>query len=249
MRDRVADVLAQRAALDRGTSAGVIASVVLHVALAGAVIYSATHADPPTAVKMVSIQFAKMPGAAPAAPRRAEARPTPAPKIQEPKPVIEEPKPVVEKPVTKPPEKNTVPLSPFGQSTKKGSAAPAPVPAPPTSNQQPATSTASEVPIGGIGVTGAGGGEPPGPCSLYMEGMKRKIGSYWTRPQVAGGPTAVIYLHILRNGTITEAKIETPSGNPAFDRAALSATRSASPLNPLPPACSTNYLGVNLVFR
>ena len=246
MRDRVADVLTQRAALDRGAGTGVIVAVVLHAALAGAMVYSATHAVPPTPAKMVSITFANMPAIqAPKAPkRRAEARPT-LPKIEEPKPVIEEPKPVVEKPAPKKPEKNTVPTSPFGQSTKKGSETPPPAPA--TSNQQPATSTAPEVAIGGSGVTGLEGGDFP--YSLYIQGMHRKIGSNWFRPQVAGGPTVIIYFRILRDGRITDATVETPSGIPTFDRAALSAVRSASPLNPLPFAYSGNYLGVHLTFR
>jgi TonB family protein len=245
MRDRVADVLAQRARLDRGTSAGVIASIALHVALGGAVVYSAMHDDPPTPAAMVSIQLAKMPAMqTPAAPRRAEARPA-LPKIEEPKPVIEEPKPLIEKPVTKPPEKNTVPTSPFGQSTKKGSEAPAAPPA--TSNQPPATSTAPEVAIGGSGVTGLEGGDFP--YALYIQGMHRKIGGQWFRPQIAPGATVIVYFRILRDGTIAEAKVETPSGNPTFDRAALSAVRSASPLNPLPFAYSGNYLGVHLTFR
>jgi TonB family protein len=248
MQDRVADVLAQRARLDRGAGAVVVVvvSLLLHAGLAGAAIYSATHSSPPKPARMVSIEFAQMPAMQkpPAAPKRAEARPA-LPKIEEPKPVIEEPKPVVEKPVTKPPEKNTVPLSPFGQSTKKGSETPPP---PRTSNQQPATSTAPEVAIGGSGVTGLEGGDFP--YSLYIQGMHRKIGSNWFRsPNTQPGTTVVIYFRILRDGTITDAKIETPSGNATFDRAALSAVRSSSPLNPLPFAFAGNYLGVHLTFR
>ena len=59
----------------------------------------------------------------------------------------------------------------------------------------------------------------------------------------------VVYFRILRDGTITEARVETPSGNGTFDRAALSAVRSSSPLNPLPFAYSGTYLGVYLTFR
>ena len=242
MQDRVADVLTQRAALDRGAGAGVLVSILLHLALAGLAIYSATHATPPTPAKMVSIRM--MPSIqAPAAPRRAEARPT-LPKIEEPKPVIEEPKPVVEKPVTKPPEKNTVPLSPFGRSTKKGSEVPAP---PPTTNNQQPTTTAPEVAIGGSGITGLEGGDFP--YALYIQGMHRKIGSNWFRPQVAPGTTVVIYFRIERDGAISEAKVEKPSGNGTFDRQALSAVRSSSPMNRLPATYAGNYLGVHLTFR
>ena len=246
MRDRVADVLAQRATLDRNPAIGVAISVLLHAALAAGMIYAATHAEAPVAANVVSIQFAQMP--ATQQPAKPAARPAAPPKIEEPKPVIEEPKPVVEEkpPAAKPPEKNTVPMSPFGQSTKKGSEAPAPAKMPPaTGTQQPGTSP--DVAVGASGVTGLEGGDFP--YALYIQGMHRKIGSNWFRPQVAAGATVIVYFRILRDGTITDAKVHTPSGNGTFDRAALSAVRSASPLNPLPFAYSGTYLGVHLTFR
>ena len=251
MRDRVAEVLAQRATLDRGAGIGVLFSILLHAAIMGAAVYAAFHTPPPAAAKMVSIQFAKMPAATPAPARPAtpaEARPA-APKIEEPR--IEEPKPVVDKkPETpKKPEKNTVPLSPFGKSTKKGSETPAPqtpAPTPPTTaNRQPPTGP--DIAIGGSGVTGIEGGDFP--HSLYLQGMHRRIGGNWFRPTVTPGTNVVVYFRILRDGTITEARVETPSGNGTFDRAALSAVRSSSPLNPLPFAYSGTYLGVYLTFR
>src|SRR5258705_7124693 len=119
MRDRVADVLDQRAALDRGAGSAVAVSLLLHVGLTACVVYAATHATPPKAVTMVSIRLAPMTPAVPAA----APKPIAKPKIEEPKPKIEEPKPVVAKTPPKP-EKNTVPLSPFGRSTKKGSETP-----------------------------------------------------------------------------------------------------------------------------
>ena len=245
MQDRVADVLAQRAALDRGAGAGVAVSVLLHAGLAGLAVYAALHASPPQPVRTVNIQFASLPAMTrPAEPVKKTA--PVAPKIEEPKPVISEPKP--EPPTTAPqkPEKNTVPLSPFGKSTKKGSEAPAPAP-PPPSPAVPGGAQGPEVPVGGSGVTGLEGGDFP--YTLYLEGMQRKIGASWYRPTVAPGTTAVVYYRILRDGTITDAKVVTASGNGTFDRAALSAVRSASPLNPLPFAYSGTYLGVHLTFR
>ncbi len=253
MQDRVAEVLAQRATLDRGAGIGVVLSILFHGALTGAVVYTALRAAPPAAATMVNIQFAKMPAAAPATSkptRRAEARPTPPAAIEEPK--IVEPKPVVEKPPETPkkPEKNTVPLSPFGQSTKKGSDAPAPAPAPalpPTPNSQPPTG-GPEIAIGGSGITGIEGGDFP--HALYLQGMHRLIGNKWYRPaSVTPGTTVIVFLRILRDGTIAEARVATSSANPTFDRAALSAVRSASPLNPLPFAYSGKELGIYLTFR
>ena len=253
MRDGVADVLAQRSALDRGAGAGVVLSVLLHGGLIALAVYAATHAPAPRAAQMVSIEFAKMP-AAPAAPvtRRKPVAPKPveAPTIEEPKPKVEpkitEPKPVAATPPAKV-EKNTVPLSPFGRSTKKGSETPAaakPAPAPPT--VAPLTSTA-DVPVGGSGVTGLEGGDFP--YTLYIQGMIRRIGTNWFRPTVAPGTAAVIYFRIQRDGTISEARVETSSGNGTFDRAALSAVRSSSPLTPLPFAYNGTDLGVHQTFR
>jgi TonB family protein len=256
MRDRVADVLAQRATLDRGAGPAIALSVLLHAALAALAAYGALHASAPEPASFVTIKFAPISAAPPAAasPRtsRVEAPKPVAPKIEEPKPKIEEPKPVVAppKPAAKP-EKNTVPFSPFGRSTKKGSetAAPAPpVAAPATTIAPPGiATTTADVPVGGTGVTGLEGGDFP--YAIYIQGMNRKIGGAWARPQVTPGTTAIVYFRIQRNGAIVDATIETPSGNGTFDRAALSAVRSASPLNPLPFGYSGPFLGVRLTFK
>lgn len=248
MQDRVADVLAQRAALDRGAGAGLAISVVLHGGLTALAVYAALHAPAPTPTTMLNIKLAPMTQAAPAKPVSKPAAKPAIPKIEEPKPKIEEPKPEpVQTPPPKPPEKNTVPLSPFGRSTKKGSETPAVVPPAPAPPGPAATSTTPEIAVGGSGVTGLEGGDFP--YTLYITGMQRKIGSNWLRPQVTGGVGVVIYFRIQRDGTISEARVETPSGAGTFDRAALSAVRSSSPLNPLPFGYQGSYLGVHLTFK
>jgi len=244
MHDRVADVLAQRATLDRGAGTAVALSLLLHGGLASLAVYTALHAAVPRKATMVNIQFAKMPAASAPAITRPAAKPAAA-KIEDVKPKIEEPKPQPKAEPPKKPEKNTVPLSPFGRSTKKGSEQ-AP-PAPPVPAAPAATSTAPVVPVGGSGVTGLEGGDFP--YTLYLDGMHRRIGSNWFRPQAGAGAVVIIYFRILRDGRVTESRVETPSGNPTFDRAALSAVRSSSPLNPLPFAYNGTYLGVHLTFR
>lgn len=262
MHDRVADVLAQRASLDRGTGTGIAFSLLLHGALIALAVYGALHASAPRPATMVNIQFAS--SSAPAAPRGVSApKSVPAPKpaepakVEEPKKTIEPPAPAVETPAKKP-EKNTVPLSPFGQSTKKGSETPAPAkPAPSRPAPAPAAATGppgavgipggADIPVGGSGVSGFEGGDFP--HAIYVQGMQRRIGSNWFRPQVAAGTTTVVYFRIRRDGTITESRVETSSGNGTFDRAALSAVRSSSPLNPLPFGYQGPYLGVYLTFR
>ena len=242
MRDRVADVLAQRAALDRGAGTAIALSLLLHGGLTALVVYAALHAKPAQPVSTLNIQFASMPEMQPA--RRAESPPL-QPKIQDVKPKIEEPKPQPPPEAPKTPEKNTVPLSPFGRSTKKGSETP-PAPEAPAPATPAGTSTAPAVPVGGSGVTSLEGGDFP--YTIYITTMIRHIGRYWSRPAMAG-LEVVIYFKILRNGTIVESRVETSSGNPTFDRAALSAVRSSSPLQPLPFGFNGTYLGVHQTFR
>ncbi len=249
MHDRVAEVLGQRRALDRDAGAGVAVSLVLHGGLVALAVYAALHAAPPQRASMVNIQFANVPAAAPApAVAKPVTRQQPAaPKIEEPKPRIEEPKPKVAEPPAKP-EKNTVPFSPFGRSTKKGSETPAPATPKPAAPAGPAADSAPAVPVGGAGVTGIEGGDFP--HTLYVEAMQRRIGSNYFRPPAApSGTQVVVYFRILRDGRIVEAKVETSSGIPSFDRAALSALASSSPLNPLPFAYNGTHLGVHLIFK
>src|SRR5712691_8575548 len=104
MEDRVAEILAQRAALDSGATAGVIVSLLLHGGLAAAAIYAAIHTPAPKIVSVLNIKFAPAPAPVAVAPPKPVA-----PRIEEPKP--EPVKPIETK---KAPEKNTVPLSPFG---------------------------------------------------------------------------------------------------------------------------------------
>ncbi|HEX9163180.1 MAG TPA: TonB family protein [Thermoanaerobaculia bacterium] len=244
MQDRVAEVLAQRATLDSGFAAGVVISVLLHAGLTAAAVYAALHQPPPKIASILNIRFAPMrPAAAASAVRKPAATPKPAaPRIESPKP--EPVKPVQTKKA--PIEKNTVPLSPFGRSKKKGSESPAPPPPKPTTeNRQP--TTAPTVPVGGTGIAGLEGGDFP--YTLYIERMKTLIGSRWFRPQISGDATVIVYFAIDRDGTLRDTRVETPSGNGAFDRAALRAVLESSPLPPLPFGYSGTYLGVHLTFR
>jgi TonB family protein len=235
--DRVGDVLAQRAALSRGAGAGIALALLLHGALSALVIWAALHQAKIESPRAIEIRLAPV--------ARVAAAAAPAPAIKEPVAKMEKPAPpvVVETPQKPVPEKNTVPLSPFGKSTKKGSENATPSVATPPS--APAASIG--VPVGGAGVIGLEGGDFP--YTLYIDRMKTLIGAHWFRPQVGAGPTTTVHFVIDRDGTIRDAAIETASGNATFDRAALRAVLESSPLPPLPFAYTGTYLGVHLNFR
>src|SRR6266545_3882726 len=159
MDDRVGDLLAQRVALHDGAAAGIAVSLLLHGALTAFAIWAALHHAAAQTPRTIEIRFAQIPRAVVATSAIAPAAPKPS-KLEKPAPVLET------KPVTPAkPEKNTVPLSPFGKSEKKGSehATPSVATAPPA--VVPGVSAA--VPVGGAGVTGLEGGDFP--YTLYIE--------------------------------------------------------------------------------
>jgi TonB family protein len=242
MQDPVAEVLEQRAALGRGLGGAVALSLVAHAIATAAAVYAAMHQEPPKTASILNIKLA--PIAQPARPAAPSAKPAePAkPLLHEPHPVVQQPKP---KPATKP-EPKTVPFSPFGKSTRKGSDAAPPPPTAPAA-QPSAGVLAADVPVGSAGVTGLEGGDFP--YTIYIERMKTLIGTHWFRPQVVAGISTTVRFTIDRDGTIREVKTETTSGNGTFDRAALRAVMEASPLPPLPFAYSGTFLGVHLTFK
>jgi TonB family protein len=189
----------------------------------------------------VNIRLAPVQQAAAAPTRRV------APRIQEPVPQPVKPPPAKKAP--DPTRKDTVPMSPFGRSTKKGAEVPPPPPPPqpPASREATSTAAAGEIGIGETGVTALEGGDFP--YTLYLDRMKTLVGARWVRPQVAAGATAIVYFRIERDGTIRDAKLTTTSGSGTFDRAALRAVIEASPLPSLPFAYNGHYLGVHLTFK
>jgi protein TonB len=252
MHDRVGEILAARAAQGSGGVPALALSVVLHGAVTAAAIYAAMHAPVPQTASVLNITFKSISSfSSPAAPI---ARPAtkPAVKPAAPKPVVPkivEPAPPAAVTTTAKAEPKSVPLSTFGRSTKKGSEHPAPPPPAPASAAPAATTgiSVADVPVGGAGVTGIEGGDFP--YTIYIENMKRLVGTKWFRPQAGTGPVATVYFVVERDGAIRDAKVETPSGNGTFDRAALRAILESSPLPPLPFAYNGTYIGVHLTFK
>jgi TonB family protein len=239
--DRVAEVLAQRAALERGPAPGILLSILLHGGITALAVYAALHARPPQIANVLTIRFA--PTAAP------PIVPADAPKPKPAAPVIHEPVPVVETPPKAPPvtpAKNTAPPSPFGKSTKKAGPAPLPppVPAPAATSTAPA---APDIAPGTSGVAGLEGGDFP--YTMYITNMIRLIGNHWFRGTITGDLTIRVVFTIHRDGSISDASIEQGSGNSAADRAALRAILESSPLPPLPFGYNGTYLKVHQIFK
>jgi periplasmic protein TonB len=231
MDDAVGEVLAQRKALDRGAGAGVALSLLLHGAITAAAVWGALRVPSQESLPVIDIQFAKMPAPPAPAPDSGLKPAAPQPK---PQPVVETPKPV-----DKPAPAKSVPLSPFGKSTKKGAEHPA-APQP----RNPATTT-PDIPVGGTGAVVEG----DFPHTLYVDRIRTLIGQHWYRPQTGPGTATTVSFVIERDGNIRDVVAEAESGNTAFDLAARRAVLEASPLPPLPYSYSGTFLRVHLTFK
>jgi TonB family protein len=76
------------------------------------------------------------------------------------------------------------------------------------------------------------------------------ISRQWTRPPV--GPDVVearLYFKVQADGRVTDLRLVTGSGSETFDRGALRAVESASPLPPLPRTYERENLGIHLIVR
>lgn len=238
MHDAVAEVLAQRSRISRGGARrGIAASLALHAIALSALFLGASQTLPRPTPNVVNIRFAPAsPAPVMAAPAPVKAAPAPAPPAVK----VEQPPPAKREAFA--PKQESL----FGKSDRKVEP-PAVTPAPPPASGTADASAFATPGVGTAGVTGLEGGDFP--YTIYVNQMVSKVGSNWLRPQAGGEPLAEVYFVINRDGTIRDAKIATASGNSTFDRAALRAVLSSSPLPPLPFGYSGTWLGVRLTFH
>ena len=102
-------------------------------------------------------------------------------------------------------------------------------------------STGSE---GGLGELGIEGNFP---YAWYLQQVQNKIVGNWSRVSSAQG-LVIVYFRILKDGSIEGWKVESPSGNYAFDQSAINAVRRTGHLSPLPDDFQGNQLGIHFRF-
>jgi protein TonB len=177
-------------------------------------------------------------------PRRAASRPAPRPTRA---PVVETPEPEPEpEPVETPPPEIAADEPPPSENAmaapeRRATPRPTPVAAPAGSGS------------GGLSLGGGAGRETAGIPSdfhfaYYVQRMLTLIESRWYKPAVPEGTEARVRFTIARDGKLSRIELETSSGLPSFDRAALRALYAANPLPPLPPAYAKPTLTVHLTF-
>jgi TonB family protein len=86
---------------------------------------------------------------------------------------------------------------------------------------------------------------------LYYASLISRINKNWSLPEglLKGKDiSAVIVIHIIRNGRIVDAKFEQKSGIEAFDQEVLRTLKKSDPLPPLPEGFPKNIFDVGLTF-
>ncbi len=89
--------------------------------------------------------------------------------------------------------------------------------------------------------------------AFYLAAIRNKIGAHWVPPPGIDATgrriRATVYFRIHRDGQISVASVETPSGYSFFDQTTMRALLAATPLPPLPAGFTDNYLGVHFGFE
>jgi colicin import membrane protein len=88
------------------------------------------------------------------------------------------------------------------------------------------------------------------PFSYFLAAIERKVSENWFSAvsEKAAGLTCVVYFTLMRDGSVSDLRLEKSSGNAYFDRAATRAVKSAAPFPPLPKAFTDAYLGIHFTF-
>jgi TonB family protein len=254
--DAVGNILAARQADRAPWGAATILALILHAAVVGGLLASAfakpiRYAKPrAVAVRLlragaIRAPQVQAPPAPPAPPPAAER-----PKIE--KPVEEEPKP--SKDALLLPSKDTSKKKPTPPPiSRPGPSAPTPAVQLPADDEETAPGPSTGATAGAGGTAGIGGfkiDQADFKYDYYIEGLQKSIGLNWYRyPPISKPKSPVVHFQILRDGTITDVQLVTPSGLTFVDRNAMRSVYDASPLPPLPADYRGSQLGIQVVFE
>lgn len=118
---------------------------------------------------------------------------------------------------------------------------------------KPINTTNASSPKIAIGPTGTGLATEgiPFPYPYYLVAIQNKVSENWQPPDKSGAvreAKTVVFFQILRNGQITNPRVEQSSGSVELDTAALRAVKLASPLPPLPQGFKEDSLRIHFGF-
>ena len=247
--DAVGDLLAQRQEDPFPWGGAVLLALMLHAGILAGFLLSAL-ARPvryarPRAVAVRLLQAGSLRVPEPVKPAVAPPAAAEKPRIEKPPPEEAPPPPsskAVLLPAKEEKRKPTPPVSRPGKST-------GPALSLPSAGDESAT--ASGPPAGAGGNAGVGGfkiDQADFNYPVYIERLALIIGLNWFKPTQSITTNPVVHFQILKDGTITDARIVVSSGLSFVDRAALRAVLASSPLPPLPAEYGRSDIGIQVEF-
>jgi periplasmic protein TonB len=254
VKDAIHDILVLRAPDPDGIGRFLTWSLGVHLALL--VGFGAGHLwlfRPAPKPRVMTISLGGTPG-----PRSSGMSPIGARPVEEKAPPPKRPEPI--RPAAPKPDVMAVPEKPRPKSEVK----PVETPLPPTRVARP--TTGAQVKTGtaraetgatgqgtGLSQGGGGGASVTGIpadfcCPEYADTIQSLISSNWRSAQPERG-TTIVQFTILKDGTVTDIRIEQSSGSGLLDRASTSALRENNfRLPPLPQAYTADKLTIHLKF-
>jgi TonB family protein len=225
----------------------VIASAVLHVVLAVALVWGPSWISPrPIApayeVQLVSLPVDEVPKPKPApAPARSEPRTPPPPAKPKPTPVKKAAPPPIERAK---PSVNPAPVD------IPEEAAESPQPDPPKPEPPAPVAKATEPAEPGIQLVTPLMEAVALKYPYYMNALKRKINENWSPPGAgfAEAREVLVVFTILRDGSVRGAEVEQSSGDIFYDQAARRAVLRATPFPPLPEGYPGQDMKIHFSF-
>jgi TonB family protein len=249
--DPVDNVLAERAALDRGFTESLFLSGFGHAVLVGLVVFAAWLARREPPIKIATGFAVSLPPGGFGTPQAAPAPPAPAapaPPVTQPPAAKPEPPPRIIKP---PQEAKRQGLpDPDAKPTKKKPERPEPVPFDGGSGSARNAASATQ----GFSLTAPpGAGVPPGTDPFgdwYLAAVQRKIWMLWAQQvKTDMKQPATVSFTILANGSVADVHLVQSSGVYLIDSAAQRAVLSAAPFGPLPKDYGTNRITIQGIFK
>ena len=115
-----------------------------------------------------------------------------------------------------------------------------------TSASAAATAPAAGMPGDAAGVATD---RPDFPYPWYIAQVRQMLWAAWQRRMPAASGEGVVVFAIMRNGAFTDLRMESSSGDQAFDDAALESVQAASPFPALPTDFSEPFLKIHLTLK
>lgn len=266
MNDAVAEVIAEREALDRGFPHGLLLSSAFHGAIVGVAMLAAWLGATPPKLDVADGKFVPLPPGGGGPTEVMAGAPTPVksqpPETQPEAPLQPEPPKVVKPPKEEPPKK-ALPEPDSKKTAKKPTPAPVRQAAAPPSRVPPrpgpvgargATQTTNTTPglgiIAPVGPGVPGGTDPNG--DWYLAGVQRRIWMIWNQQIKAGFVRPVkVSFTIRADGSLGDGSVQVieSSGGPLIDNAAKRAVFSAAPFSPLPRHYATDQITIQALFQ